>query len=100
MSKFIVGNGYWERQFGNWTNILMESDTRKRTLSTKRAKAKNVLFIDLGANIGTHGLYAAALGAQVWAIEPQERNIVKVTRSSQHNVKKNPSCLFFFVGTG
>ena len=37
------------------------------------------LFVDVGANLGIHGLYAAKLGYRVWAVEPQERNLIKVT---------------------
>ena len=41
---------------------------------------EDTLVLDVGANLGIHGLYAAKLGYQVWAVEPQERNIIKVTR--------------------
>ena len=34
--------------------------------------------MDFGSNIGAHGLYALKLGHKVWAIEPQEQNILKV----------------------
>ena len=37
------------------------------------------LVLDVGANKGIHGLYAAKLGYRVWAIEPQERNLIKVS---------------------
>ena len=37
------------------------------------------VVLDVGANLGIHGLYAAKLGYRVWAIEPQERNLIKVT---------------------
>ena len=38
----------------------------------------DVLVLDIGANLGIHGLYAANLGYRVWAVEPQERNLIKV----------------------
>ena len=44
---------------------------------SKHAKP-DTLVLDVGANLGIHGLYAAQLGHRVWAIEPQERNLIKV----------------------
>ena len=38
----------------------------------------DALFLDVGANLGIHGLYVAKLGYRVWAIEPQEKNLIKV----------------------
>ena len=38
----------------------------------------DALFLDIGANLGIHGLYMARLGYRVWAIEPQENNLIKV----------------------
>ena len=38
----------------------------------------DALFLDIGANLGIHGLYMARLGYRVWAIEPQEKNLIKV----------------------
>ena len=40
--------------------------------------SKNTIVLDAGANFGIHGLYAAKLGYRVWAVEPQERNLIKV----------------------
>ena len=39
----------------------------------------DTLFLDIGANLGIHGLYAAKLGHRVWAVEPQERNLIRVS---------------------
>ncbi len=36
------------------------------------------MFLDVGANIGMHTLYAAKLGYPVWAAEPQIEDIIKV----------------------
>ena len=36
------------------------------------------LFLDVGANLGFHALYAAKLTNKVWAVEPQELNLNKV----------------------
>ena len=38
----------------------------------------DTLVLDIGANLGIHGLYAAKLGYRVWAVEPQETNLIKV----------------------
>ena len=49
----------------------------------KRANI-DTLVLDIGANLGIHGLYAAKLGHRVWAVEPQERNLIKVSNSINH----------------
>ena len=36
------------------------------------------LMLDIGANLGIHGLYVANLGFCVWAVEPQVPNLIKV----------------------
>ena len=38
----------------------------------------DTLVLDIGANLGIHCLYAAKLGYRVWAVEPQEKNLIKV----------------------
>ena len=38
----------------------------------------DTLYIDLGANLGIHGLHAAKSNCTVWAVEPQEQNLQKV----------------------
>ena len=45
------------------------------------------IFLDIGANLGIHALYAAKLGFEVWAIEPQLENIKKVSNDYLSNVK-------------
>ena len=37
-----------------------------------------MVFIDVGANIGCHALYEAAKGYDVWAVDPLTMNHVKV----------------------
>ena len=39
---------------------------------------EDILVLDVGANLGVHGLYVANMGFRVWAVEPQERNLIKV----------------------
>ena len=36
------------------------------------------IVLDVGAQLGIHGLFAAKLGHRVWAVEPQEVNLAKV----------------------
>ena len=58
-----------------WTRAVMTSSSegdRPKLTSTPS------LFLDVGANLGVHGLYAAALGCHVWFVEPQIKNIEKV----------------------
>ena len=42
------------------------------------SKENSMLFLDVGANVGIHGLYAAALGLKLWSVEPQIKNVEKV----------------------
>ena len=46
-------------------------------LTVKRAFPGDFLYLDVGANIGIHGLHAAKAGATVWAVEPQAKNLQK-----------------------
>ena len=39
---------------------------------------EDILVLDVGANLGVHGLYVANMGFRVWAVEPQEKNLIKV----------------------
>lgn len=43
-----------------------------------QAYGNETIFLDVGANIGTHLLFAAAKGYLVWGVEPQTTNLVKV----------------------
>ena len=70
VSGDIIGNGYYEPKVGKLFKHLLE-------MSQNDANGKTVM-IDVGANLGIHGLYAAKLGYSVWAVEPQEMNLIKV----------------------
>ena len=39
---------------------------------------QKTVVLDIGANLGIYGLYAAKLGFKVWAVEPQVANLMKV----------------------
>ena len=43
-----------------------------------KAQGREVAFLDVGANIGTHALYGAKLGFRTWAVEPMDINAVLV----------------------
>ena len=59
--------GIWEKEVSKIIKMLLNKYVDKTTL-----------FLDIGANLGIHGLYAAKLGFRVWAVEPQESNLLKV----------------------
>lgn len=70
VSQSIVSNGYWEIDMAQWLNGLIrkiEADT---------------LYLDIGANLGIHGLHAAKANCTVWIVEPQELNLHKIIHSS------------------
>ena len=39
----------------------------------------DTLYLDIGANLGIHGLHAAKANCTVWIVEPQELNLHKVS---------------------
>lgn len=57
----------WERDVSKIIRILLNKYVDKKTV-----------FVDIGANLGIHALYAAKLGFKVWAVEPQQSNLMKV----------------------
>ena len=69
VSRSIRRSGSWERDTGNLIGTLL----------TKFLK-DDAIFLDIGANLGIHALFAARLGFKVWAIEPQIQNLKKVSR--------------------
>ena len=66
MSKFILKAGMWEPGISLTIKLLLQNAN------------PDILFLDVGANLGIHSLYAAKLGHRVVAVEPQERNLIKV----------------------
>ena len=55
-----------------WTELVVMG------VGGNTSKENSMLFLDVGANVGIHGLYAAALGLQLWSVEPQIKNVEKV----------------------
>ena len=65
ISQHLHEEGYWELHIALFTKLMSE-------------ELEDILFVDVGANIGVHTLYALQLGLTVWAVEPQEKDAVKV----------------------
>ena len=63
VSKYIVSEGYWENEVAFWLGAIIHRMN------------PSVLYLELGANLGIHGIHAAMLNCTVWAVEPQEKNI-------------------------
>ena len=68
VSDSIMKFGYWEVDLAKWLNNLLG----------KLGNPADVLYIDLGANLGIHSLHAAKANCTVWSVEPQEKNLHKV----------------------
>ncbi|TRY79951.1 hypothetical protein TCAL_06553 [Tigriopus californicus] len=47
-----------------------------------QAYGKDSILLDVGANIGSHLLFAAAKGHSVWGVEPQTINLVKMYQAA------------------
>ena len=62
----IKNNGVWE---GGTSHLLQK---------LLKEQFDDTVFLDVGANLGFHALYAAKLTNKVWAVEPQEKNLNKV----------------------
>ena len=65
ISYHLHKQGHWELHVASFIKLMSE-------------EFEDILFIDIGANIGVHTLYALQLGLTVWAVEPQEKDVVKV----------------------
>ena len=70
VSRSIIETGFYEPKV---SMILRE------LLSVWPNQGQNkTIMLDIGANLGIYGLYVAKLGFRVWAVEPQETNLIKV----------------------
>ena len=70
VSYRILKSGIWEKEISELIKDML-----------LRFDPQDVVFLDVGANLGFHSLYAAKLGYNVWAVEPQQRNVIKMYRS-------------------
>lgn len=71
VSYRILKSGIWEKEISELIKDML-----------LRYEQKEILFLDVGANLGFHTLYAAKLGYNTWAVEPQQRNAIKIFRSA------------------
>ena len=60
----------WEPEISNFVKVGLEN--------YDAVAAKSAVFLDVGANIGTHTLYALATGHRVYAVEPLTINDIRV----------------------
>jgi hypothetical protein len=74
ISNSILHSGQWESHL----SILL-----RNLLASAQNLYPNIkpILLDCGANLGIHGLYGAALGYQVWAVEPQVENVFHVSKN-------------------
>ena len=70
VSRSIIENGAFELKISMLLKYLLSAYFGEGEDKT--------ILLDIGANLGIHGLYAAKLGYQVWAVEPQIPNLIKV----------------------
>jgi len=70
ISSSVIKSGYWETDMAGWLNAI------------KPKIMEPVLYLDLGSNLGIHGLHAAKSNCSVWAVEPQEKNLQRIMQSS------------------
>ena len=75
ISGYVRREGAFEKHVSRTIKALLDAMTR---LTPYNEGTKETIFLDVGANIGMHTLYAAKLGYPVWTIEPQKQNIIKV----------------------
>ena len=71
VSYRILKSGIWEKEISELIKDML-----------LRYDQQDIVFLDVGANLGFHSLYAAKLGYKVWAVEPQQRNVIKIFRSA------------------
>merc|ERR1711936_192434 len=56
VSRHIVSQGYWESEMADWLNRMLIGGLEE------------VLYVDVGANLGIHGLHAAKANCTVWSV--------------------------------
>ena len=71
ISGYVRREGAFEKHVSRTIKALLD-------LMVLNQGTRKTIFLDVGANIGMHTLYAAKLAYPVWAVEPQKQNIIKV----------------------
>jgi len=81
---------------------MFESDKTtqmKKLFSLYREAKVNATFVDVGANFGTYGLFAAKSGFRTLAVEPSLQNYRLIQRSvALNNLSSEYTCLNIGVG--
>ena len=83
----------WEAHISSLLRNLLKYSSKLDGTENLGERTRKTVFLDCGANLGSHALYAAALGFDSWAVEPQARNLFRVN----NNNKKVNKCLFTFL---
>ena len=66
------------RKYGSYEKSVSQIIKALLNIIKLHEDNKKTMYLDVGANLGMHTLYAAKLGYPVWAVEPQMENIIKV----------------------
>jgi FkbM family methyltransferase len=88
--------------YGNEGNNMFEMDLKAQLYRYIRAtdgsypKPENPIFLDVGANIGTHSLFFAAIGVRTHGFEPMPKNLNLIRCS----VSSNPSMASTYEANG
>jgi hypothetical protein len=72
ISKSLLEMNRWEASISSLLRVLLQ-------YAAKMDLQNAPIFLDCGANFGSHALYGAAMGYDVWAIEPQRENLFRVS---------------------
>ena len=90
--KDAVSDGI--KKYGLWWDCISNYEVWRRMFYrathhgwSLKANASGLLFVDVGANIGSCSLFMAAQGINVVAFEPHPSNLYYFTRSVEMNVK-------------
>ncbi|XP_052774329.1 uncharacterized protein LOC128212956 [Mya arenaria] len=68
ISSYVKDYGTWEEDLLNQTAMLVQ-------------RYENLVFLDIGSNIGVYSLFIASLGVEVIAVEPVVANLVLLYKS-------------------
>jgi len=72
ITRSILENGYWEKHSSELIHEILKKNTQ-------------LLFIDIGANIGYYSLFAASIGIKCVAFEPIKKNYRIFEKSIKDN---------------
>ncbi len=88
---------YWNSKFGS---LSPSSFTLTREIFVPNPSNRDIIFLDIGSNIGWFSLLAASLNFSVVAIEPLQMNAQLFRRSICLNSAKNFIDKIYFLQTG